>query len=81
MFLILLLEEVLTLLAVEFLACTHLDALFQSGQLDVLVQQLDKAVQPIFQIVRLKQFVLLIDREGEIAGNEVDQHLVVVQVL
>ena len=77
----LLLEEVLTLLAVEFLTRTHLDALFQGGQLDVFVQQLDKAVQPVFQVVRLKQFVLLVDREGEIAGNKVDQHLVVVQVL
>ena len=77
----LLLEEVLTLLAVEFLARTHLDVLFQGGQLDMFVQQLDKAVQPVFQVVRLKQFVLLVDREGEIAGNEVDQHLVVIQVL
>ena len=77
----LLLEEVLTLLAVEFLTRTHLDALFQGGQLDVFVQQLDKAVQSVFQVVRLKQFVLLVDREGEIAGNKVDQHLVVIQVL
>ena len=39
---------------------------FRVASLDVFVQQLDKAVQSVFQVVRLKQFVLLVDREGKL---------------
>ena len=46
----LLLQEVFALLAIDVLACTHLDRLFDISQTHFAVQYLNQAVHTVFQI-------------------------------
>ena len=69
----LLLQEILTLLLVYILTCTHLDRLFDFGKLHFTIQNLKQAVGTRPQRVDTEQFYLFVFLEWQVRTDKVYQ--------
>ena len=77
----LLVEEVLTLLAVEFVLGLVLNLVLEFHQLEVAVQELEHGLGAVHDVVHLQDGLLVFHRGGEVGGQEVDEVRVAFDVL